>query len=292
MKNKLKYTLKHILRRIFESCQKVGVNVLPRHFYSEIPNLQELKHNDYWKKPYSMVGIQGIEVAAQVQFLKECCSAKLIERMKRDNIHAYGCRVNREAGYGPTEADFLYCFIYKKKPARISQIGSGVSTAIILLASEDAGYFPEITCIDPYPTEFLIKLHQEKKINLIQKKAQLLDVEILSNLNPNDFLFIDSTHTVKTGSEVNKIILEVLPRLSKNSWVHFHDIRFPYDYSRQILTTELFFSNETVLLQSFLIGNRKYSLKLSLSMLHYAVPQELKRSLPNYSPAGNHSGGN
>jgi len=285
-----KEILKYVLRQIFEISQKVGLNILPCHFYSEIPDLRELKRTNYWKQPYSMIGIRGVKTMSQFSFLQECCTKECIEKVTNYNIHAYGCKANGEEGYGPIEADFLYCFIYNKKPSRVIQIGSGVSTAVILLAAKDTGYSPDIICIDPYPTEFLIRLNKEKKIDLIQKKAQQIDIGILSNLGNNGLLFIDSTHSVKAGSEVNKIILEMLPRLNKGNWVHFHDIHFPYDYSRHILTNELFFSNETILLQSFLIHNRKYSLKASLSMLHYADPQRLKKLLPNYAPSGNSYG--
>ena len=44
-----------------------------------------------------------------------------------------------------------------------------------------------------------------------------------------DLLFIDWTHAVKPGSEVNDLIHEVLPRLRPGVWVHVHDIYFPYD---------------------------------------------------------------
>lgn len=110
---------------------------------------------------------------------------------------------------------------------------------------------------------------------------------MLTDLGDNGFLFVDSTHTVKPGSEVNYLILEVLPRLKVGNWIHFHDIYFPYDYSRDILSKALFFPNETVLLHSFLIGNQKYMLRVALGMLHYANPLELQSFLPNYKPSKN-----
>jgi len=287
---KIKKFCKFILRKIFEFGQRLGINIVPCHFYSEIPNFRELRENDYWKKPYSMVGIQGLKTIHQLNFVRKCCSNESIEGLKKDDIYKSSCKKNGESGYGPIEADFLYCFIRTKQPKRIVQIGCGVSTAVIILAAEEAGYSPEIICIDPYPTKFLIKSNKEGKIKLIQKKVQLVDMETLTNFGYNGFLFVDSTHTVKTGSDVNKIILEVLPRLKKGGWVHFHDIHFPYDYSGHILTTELFFSNETILLQSFLINNNKYLLRVALSILHYADPKGLKKIFSNYYPSENQYG--
>jgi len=60
----------------------------------------------------------------------------------------------RTGGFGPTEADFLYCFIATKRPRKIVQVGCGVSTAVILLAAQEAGYKPEVVCIEPYPSRF------------------------------------------------------------------------------------------------------------------------------------------
>lgn len=115
-------------------------------------------------------------------------------------------------------------------------------------------------------------------------------MDVYLTLGEGDLLFIDSTHTVKPGSEVNLIILEVLSRLAKGVYVHFHDIYFPYDYKRALMSDGLFFSNESVLLHAFLIGNAHYVIRTSLSMLHYAVPSEFEKLLSGYKPQENDFG--
>lgn len=117
-----------------------------------------------------------------------------------------------------------------------------------------------------------------------------MDREELTNLNPGDLLFVDSTHTVKPGSEVNRIILDVLPRLAKEVYVHFHDIYFPYDYQRGLITEDVFFNVESTLLHAFLIDNRKYKIYFSLSMLHYFAPDRIKSCFPSYSQQSNADG--
>ncbi|MCU1237860.1 MAG: methyltransferase family protein, partial [Candidatus Solibacter sp.] len=67
------------------------------------------------------------------------------------------------------------------------------------------------------------------------------------------------THAVRAGSDVNRIVLEVLPLIPSGFFVQFHDIYFPYDYQSSVLTT-LFFSGESTLLHAFLIDNRRYSI--------------------------------
>jgi predicted O-methyltransferase YrrM len=235
-----------------------------------------------------MEGVAGADIGAQLSFLRECCLPPLPERLQ-SGIHQYACKENGQPGYGPVEADFLYCFISTKRPNKIVQVGCGVSTAIMLLAAKEANYKPEIICVDPLPTEYLTRTAQQKLIELIAEPAQEVDLEVLTRLGIGDLLFVDSSHTMRPGSEVNRIILEVLPRLPSGSFVHFHDIYFPYDYQSSVLTT-LFFSGESTLLHAFLIENRRYSIAISLSMLHHACPKQMQSLLTNYRPAAMHYG--
>ncbi len=269
---------------MLESGQRFGVDILPHHYYSEIPDFQELRSETYWKSASSMSGVNGTNVNEQLSFLEKICNKDMVERLKRNDIYSYACFQNNEPGFGHIESDFLFCFIHNIKPKRIIQIGCGVSTAVILLANKESGFQSEITCIDPFPTNFLKQASIEEVIKLLKEKAQKIDSNLFTTLNSGDFLFIDSTHTVKPGSDVNKIILEVLPKLNKGVHVHFHDIYFPYDYKRDLLSDGLFFSNESVLLHAFLISNLNYKVNISLSMLHYAKTEELVKFLPNYIP--------
>ena len=282
----LKNLSKLFLRQLFEVGQRFGFDVLPRHFYSETPVIHQLKKDDAWREPFSMVGVQGADIDAQMGFVKQCINSDLVAHQKKTRIHYEACQENGEEGFGPIESDFLFCFIASQKPARIIQIGSGVSTAICRAAARHVGYSPKITCIDPYPTGFLKKLESEKAITLIEEKVELLDLSFLNSLEEGDFFFVDSTHTLGPAGEVSRIVLEMLPRLSKGCLVHFHDITFPYDYSPGILSDSLFFVHESVLLHAFLAGNSNFKILASLSMLHNALGGKLSQWLPNYQPAG------
>ncbi len=286
---KLRRRLKSSLHAFFVLGQRLGWDILPRHFYSSIPDIRGLARNESWKRPSSMTGIAGADIESQLSFFRECCLPPLPERLRQGSIHEYACQENGASGYGETEADFLYCFITTKRPKKIVQVGCGISTAVILLAAKEANYQPQVICIDPFPTQYITRTAENKLIELIQKPAQEVDIDLLTNLHAGDLLFVDSTHTVRPGSEVNRIILEVLPRLPSGSFVHFHDIYFPYDYQSDVLST-FFFWGESTLLHAFLIDNRRYSIAVSLSMLHHACPQEMRLLLPNYDPAVMHHG--
>jgi hypothetical protein len=290
LKRQIKDLGKQGLRTVFELGQHLGVDILPRHYYSEIPDFSDLRSDDRWKEPRSMTGVNGIAIPDQLRFVRECCTPPLVERLLAGDVHERACVLNGEPGFGPVEADFLYAFLAAQRPKRIVQVGCGVSTAVMLLAAAEAGAAAEVVCIEPFPSGFLRDAAREGRIELIPERAQNVPLGILTGLGADCLLFVDSSHTVKPGSEVNRLILEVLPRLRPGAWVHFHDIFFPYDYQRGLLADELFFCNESVLLHAFLIHNPKYTIRAALSMLHYAAPDELRKSLPNYRPAENEQG--
>jgi hypothetical protein len=286
----LKNILKSGMRKAFEGGQRLGVDILPRHFYSEIPDLRQLRQSGHWMKPFSMIGVAGAGVEEQLIFARQVCPQPMVDTLRDGDLHRRACAENGEPGYGPVEADFLYAFVRSTKPRQILQIGCGVSTAVCLMAAEAAGYVPEITCIDPYPTDYLKRLAREGKITLVEQKVETLDVDGIARMGDDLLFFVDSTHTLGPAGEVSRIILEMLPRLKAGAWVHFHDISFPYDYDRNTLDSALVFPHESVLLHAFLAYNSRFRLCASLAMLHYAAPAELARLVPNYQPAGNNEG--
>jgi hypothetical protein len=286
---KLREQLKSGLHGLFVLGQRFGWDILPRHFYSAIPEIRALQRSESWKGPSSMTGVAGADIESQMSFLAGCCSAPLVERLKRGGIYEHACRENGELGYGRVEAEFLFCFVATRRPRKVVQVGCGVSTAVILLAAKEAGYIPQVVCVDPFPTGYLTRAAEQGLIELVPRPAQEVDLKVLTGLDAGDLLFVDSTHAVRPGSEVNRIVLEALPLLPTGSLAHFHDIYFPYDYQSSVLSTT-FFAGESTLLHAFLIDNRRYSIAVSLSMLHHACPRQMQSFLPNYRPAVMHYG--
>jgi hypothetical protein len=281
---KLKDAWKLVLRKVFEAGQHLGLDVLPRHFYSEVPDLRVLRHDSSWKAPFSMAGIRGTDMQAQTAFLKSCLTDRVTAHLRATDVYGAACRENGAVGFGPIEAQVLFGFVASQRPLEILQIGCGVTTALCVAAANFAGYSPRITCVEPYPTALLKRLDAEGAICLIQRRAQDLDIGMIDPLGEGSLFFVDSTHTLGPAGEVSRIILEMLPRLKPGARVHFHDIYFPFDYGRQVLDGELFFWHESVLLQAFLTFNSRFSILLSCSMLHYEAQKELRSLLPNYSP--------
>jgi len=45
----LKHHVKRLMRQTFEVAQQFKVDILPRHFYSEIPSIRQLRSTQAWR---------------------------------------------------------------------------------------------------------------------------------------------------------------------------------------------------------------------------------------------------
>ncbi len=278
--------LRHQLRKIwvegFHAGQRLGVDILPRHYYSSIPDVRELKQSRSWREPTTMVAVRGAAITPQLEF------ARMLTASWRGHLGGQAYRKaiahNGVVGYGEIEAEFLFCFIATLRPGKIIQIGAGVSTAVIAEAAVVSGYRPHVLAIDPFPNAYLRDAARREEVELLSATAQDVALEVLTDLGPGDLLFVDSSHAVRAGGEVNRVILEVLPRLRSGCHVHFHDIDFPYDYGPDLLRTCVFWS-ESTLLHAFLTQNSRWRITASLSMLAHLAQAELREMFPSYRPA-------
>jgi hypothetical protein len=62
-----------------------------------------------------MPGVAGMDIESQMSYLQECCLPPLVDRLRQGGIHEQACKENGAQGYGPIEAEFLYCFIAAKR---------------------------------------------------------------------------------------------------------------------------------------------------------------------------------
>jgi hypothetical protein len=290
MNRSLKTFAKQGWHGAFRLLQRAGVNLLPEHFYSAVPNIAELERRQDWRKPRSMHGIGRRELDGQLALLGEWLEPHKVILQTRSVHREALVGGGSDGGYGEIEAEVLYGFVATTRPGRITQVGCGVSTAIVLAAAERAGYRPDVVCLEPWPSAWLKARSGEGRIRLVPQPAQTLDPGTVADLGEGDLLFVDSTHAVKPGSEVNWLVHEVLPRLRPGVWVHFHDIYFPYDYARDTLDGDLLFPQESGLLYAFLAGNPRFRIEVGLSLLHYARTQGLAALMPKYRPAANVDG--
>jgi hypothetical protein len=135
--------------------------------------------------------------------------------------------------FGWLDRRALFVLFLKWRPRPMIEIGSGYST---LLAGDVNRSFlsgrMSLTCIEPpYPRLFLTRPGVVPGVAaLLPERVQCVGLAPFLELDDGDVLFIDSSHVAKTGSDVNFLVFEVLPRLRPGVRIHFHDIHLPAEY--------------------------------------------------------------
>ena len=168
------------------------------------------------------------------------------------------------------DAEVLYAIVQLYRPAKIVEIGSGNSTQLFRNASIEAGLNSHLTSIDPEPRRDIAKYADE----IIRYRVEdLRDFEFAERLGRNDIVFIDSSHQVALGNDVNWLVLNVLPTLASGVLIHFHDIFLPYEYPRKV--DHRWNWTEQYLVQAFLTGNESHHV---LWAGHY-----LQRTYPKFA---------
>jgi predicted O-methyltransferase YrrM len=165
-----------------------------------------------------------------------------------------------QAWFPRLDAAAAYAIVRQAGPQRIVEIGSGHSTRFLVRAVADGGLPTRITCIDPAPRADL-GLLEVRHLPVLLRDADPAEFEALE---AGDILFIDSSHIAMPGTDVDRLFLDVLPRLASGVLVHVHDVTLPYSYP-EAWTWRAY--NEQ-LLAGALVQGRGFEL---LFASHYAV---------------------
>jgi hypothetical protein len=165
--------------------------------------------------------------------------------------------------YGFSDACVLRALIGWSKPRRIVEIGSGNSTACMLDSLDEFGLTQtRITGVEPYPHRLnaIMRPSDSERLRIIKKPVQELPLSVFSELKENDILFVDSTHVLKTGSDVHFELFRILPIISDGVLVHFHDCPFPFEYPPKWVLHENRSWNEVYALRAFLMYNNAFEI--------------------------------
>jgi len=130
--------------------------------------------------------------------------------------------------FPPLDGMALYALLAEHNPKRFVEVGSGTSTKFARMAVTDAKLQTRLTSVDPQPRAEIDDLCD----SVVRKRLEDCDLKIFDQLQPGDFLFLDSSHRSFQNSDVTVAFLEILPRLKAGVVVHIHDIYLPYDYPR------------------------------------------------------------
>lgn len=124
------------------------------------------------------------------------------------------------------DAAAAYALVRKEPPRRIVEVGSGHSTRFLARAVADGNLATRLIAIDPQPRARIAGLDVE----FLQQPVQQVDEKHFRNLVAGDILFIDSSHQVKPGSDVDLLFNKIIPHLPSGTRVHIHDIFLPDGY--------------------------------------------------------------
>lgn len=268
----------------FESWQKLGYHVMRNHYYSPVPDTSKLT-DEFFNRVSELKGVEMNE-SKQIDLLKQFAQKY---RSEYDQFPAkpstYFDYHTSQTSYRCVEAQMLYCFVRDLKPKKMIEIGSGFSTMLTAQAlrlNKKEGYVCDFAAIEPYPND-AIKKGFEGLSRLIDSPVEKVPFSEFESLGENDILFIDSTHTVKTGGDVVYEILEILPRLKKGVYIHVHDIFMPYEYPASWYKVQRFWA-EQYMLQAFLQFNDTYEIVWASHFMHRKHSDLCKASMNFYEP--------
>lgn len=268
-----------------DACLELGCLPMLVHYFSPVPDIKDLIARQMFSKKSALAGID-LRPEKQLEFLA-LLGREYGEECRwpahPDGGHPTGFYIQNNC-FSFCCAASLHSTIRHFKPKRLLEIGSGFSSRVIsaALARNLAEGAPcEYSIIDPYPDD-AIRYQLRGVSRLIAERVECTDPALFDTLGDGDILFIDSSHSVKFGSDVNFLILDVLPRLQPGVVVHLHDINLPYAPPAVYFTNPKFrvFWNEEFLLQAFLAHNNRFEILLALNFLQMDHFEALAAAFP------------
>jgi len=250
-----------IFIRLFRVWERMGFHITPIHFYQPIPNTRSLT-DDLWLRQSELVGVD-INEQGQIQLLHEFSSRfrKEYDCLPRERPLTSSQYYADNPTFGALDAKILYCMIRYFKPRRVIEIGSGYSTFLsaqaILKNEDESGNKAELIAIEPYPN-LTLRNGFPGLTKLICDQVENVDIDEFTKLQENDILFVDSSHVLRIGNDVQHIYLEILPRINKGVIIHIHDIFMPAEYPKAWVRERHIFWNGQYLLQAFLTFNNEF----------------------------------
>ena len=175
-----------------------------------------------------------------------------------DGVHRY-CY---EGGpYNGGDGIVLWTMIHQFRPRRIIEIGSGYSSACMLDTAEYLQLADfHLTCIEPNPERLFSILRPADAVRMTIHRCgvQEIDLSVFDALERGDILFIDSSHVLKTGSDVHFELFHILPRLKPGVVVHFHDCRYPLEYTDRQIFVKNYSWNEVYGVRALLMYSTRF----------------------------------
>ena len=170
-------------------------------------------------------------------------------------------RYTENESFAAIDALVLRALIAERRPRLLVDLGSDFATACALDALDDFGLSTKIIAIDRDLRQLRSHLRPDdfSRIELVSRPIQKVPLALFDALRANDILSIDSTHVLKTGSDVHHLLFEVLPRLPVGALIHFQNVPYPFEYPEDWIFGRGQSFNEAYALRAFLMHNVAYS---------------------------------
>jgi hypothetical protein len=191
---------RHVSRRfLFDVFQRLGFHITGDHFYEIVPNTRLIAEK-YSEAARNVPGIDWRFADCERRALT------LINRYGTeffDTSTRFGFR-EKNLYFRGVDALMLYLILRDLKPAKVVEVGQGFSTRIALAAlarnASETGTRVRFVSIDPYPRFRAKDVPDCISLESVQRELQDLDTAPL--LEQCGFLFVDSSHVFKFGSDV------------------------------------------------------------------------------------------
>jgi len=284
---RLVISIKHFLYSVaYRTLYIFGFHLLREHYDSPVPEKADLD-DAFWQRRSQLVGLDTNEKYA-LDLLQKVFPAYLDEFRESFPIHRSPPDPTQfyliNGNFMAIDAHVYYVFIRHFKPKQIVEIGAGNSTLLAAAACNQnlnrTGAATTLTAIEPFPSKIL-KTGFAGLSRLIQAKVQEVDLELFTSLAAGDMLFIDSSHVLRAGGDVQQEYCEILPRLAPGVLVHIHDISLPEPYPRVYFENQLYFT-EQYLLQAFLCFNSRFEVIWPGNHMMLKYPEKVRTVFPEY----------
>lgn len=231
----------------------------PGHFYSPIPRVSSVlsRESEVFDVNEAVAGVD-LNVEGQRETVKALAPFCNDQPFSDGATRFFAPNENFSIG----EAVLYYGFLRWLRPNRVVEVGSGFTTAVLLDTLDfDGRLNTKVTCVEPYPERLrsLMRAGDEKRLRVVESELQEVGFDVFEELKGNDLLFIDSTHVAKTGSDVNRLLFDILPRLAPGVFIHIHDIYYPFEYPREWLLQGRAW-NEAYAIRAFLQYNSAFEI--------------------------------
>lgn len=259
---------------IHRHIQDGGVLVEPATFYASIPLIRDIETAFEYQEQAPFGSAEIFRTDALRELLVELTefSKDFNPPLEGDSSAPQGY-FWKNGMFSYSDVMSYYAMVRRIRPRTILEIGSGFSTLAAIEALQRNGS-GRIICIEPFPSQWLRKL---PGVELIEKPAQTLPVAFFNEtLADGDILFIDSTHTVKTGSDCLHLYLRVLPNLVRDLAIHVHDVFLPKGMPRKWELERHLHWTEQYLLLAYLLGNGRTRMLFGSFFAKQNLPVELE----------------